>query len=355
MNISSESLYADLALRLLFERTLPCQLNDSRWDLFLQLAKKNVVFIRLFERLTTMGIIPSETVSHAVAQERERVRSAIELIGRIGNMCLQNGIPFVMIKAFQHYPDMGTDIDLFILDGSRSVDGLITESLSTTPISLDFATWVAGKTAYQIQGVSFPLEIHHGRMGHLGEHNVYPALMMRNRKQSDIDGINTFVLSSEDQLIVHVIQRIYDHYSFRLSDVILSIRLLREKALNWNYILSTTKQIGIVDGLRCYISYINQIHVSLFQQHLLCPAMEGLSVNREWGGVEFKNGLYRFGTVPVLTRVYAKKVLTELRAQNWESVARLCLLPAAAMVAGFRHAVRVFSNAKKIALTILLG
>src|SRR5256886_3133313 len=55
----------------------------------------------------------------AVAQERQRIRSALELMRQVSLACEAHGITFLFPKAFQDYPDFGDDVDLLVLPRDR--------------------------------------------------------------------------------------------------------------------------------------------------------------------------------------------------------------------------------------------
>ena len=310
-------------------------LDNLDWEWFLEFAQRNVILVRSNNCFREIDFeVPCEKYKIAVELEEERVGFALGLIDSIGKICSRAGVEYVFTKAFQHYPDMGHDIDLFVPSRSSRVDKIIGESLNSTHANGSLCSWIAGKSSYTIDGCSFPLEIHHGRLGHIGEHNIYPNMVMQNRRKVVIAGTSTWIPSPEDQLIVQALQRIYGHLYIRVSDVIRSFETLSTQELNWDYAFRITKQVGIFDGFSCYLNYIDEIHNSLFDRTLLpSEAEKALRLGR-WGKVRFTGWYYKFPTVSVISRVYLTKLFTEVRSLNWESIARLCVLvPVAIWVA----------------------
>jgi len=116
--------------------------------------------------------------------------------------------------------------------------------------------------------------------------------------------------------------------------------IVREEGLDWDYVSRAARKAGISDGLRCYLGYIDQIHVSLFEKSLLAPEIGKELAPEAQGKVQFRNGYYRFSTIPVACRVYSRKFFSEVVSQNWESVVKLCLLPAIAGLVGVRGLAR---------------
>ncbi|MDA2912737.1 nucleotidyltransferase family protein [Acidobacteriia bacterium AH_259_A11_L15] len=340
-----ESQYADITLRLLLrrERTGPSDgfrigdLAHVDWDVVLLFVQKNLITIRMFQALQEFGVpIRHQAYRDMVESERGRISRTMELIGRISEMLEGEGVEFVLTKSFQHYPDMGHDVDLFVLDRSARVDMLIKSAFRASISKESLSHKLAGKQGYEIDGYPSPVEIHHGRFGHVGEHNLYPQVLMRNRQQVTVDGITTFIASREDQLIVQAMQRIYSHLYIRLSDVVHTVSVIRRGDLDWDYVVGTAKRIGIFDGLSCYVSYVNQIYSRLFQTDVVSPEIGKLLVRGGVGKVRFKGWHYHFPIVLTVSRVYSRQFFATVGSLNWEGAARLCLLPPLTALAGFR-------------------
>lgn len=337
--------YADMVLNLLVrpeeinrqDKVSALQLGDVDWNFVLQLAQRNVITIRLFEALQDVGIaVPNRTYRNVVEAERARIRRMMELINRISEVLEREGIEYVFMKSFQHYPDMGEDADLLVLDRSSMVDLVIINSLRASVSKGSLSHKLAGKQGYEIHGYSSPLEIHHGRLGHVGEHSLYPKILTRNRQRIRLDGITTFIPSPEDQLIIQVLQRIYSHLCIRLSDVIHAVSLIRREDLKWDYVLAITRRVGIFEGLCCYLSYITQIHKELFGTDAVPPEWREVLVRDCYGKVHFQGRHYSFPVALVLSKVYSKEILALVESWDGEGVARLCLLPPLAILVGLR-------------------
>jgi hypothetical protein len=332
--VASDRRHAEGALRLLLgphgEWDRSPQAWD--WDVFVRVARDNVILVRSAAAFGELRVAQPAVFAEAAAQERRRVGRTVEWIGKISELCLQERVPFVFTKAFQHYPDMGHDIDLFVSDHSAGIDALLTRTLGASPIRGSLSHRTAGKTSYELSGCPSPVEIHHGRMGQIGEHTAYPAILMKNRRWTTVGGISTYVPSPEDQVILQALQRIYDHLSIRLSDVVHTVAALRAP-LDWPYVVETSRRAGIFDGVCCYLTYVDQIHEAVFGTSVVPEALQPALGRHRWGSVQFKEGVYRFPTGSVVGRVYGAKFLAELRALNWEGAGRLALLPPLAVLA----------------------
>jgi hypothetical protein len=255
----------------------------------------------------------------------------------VSSVCTANGIDFLFPKAVQHWPDMGDDLDLLVLSRSFEVDRCITEGLQAVAVDRDLSKRIAGSTGYQIEGCP-PLDIQHGRLGAVGEHAGYPAELIRNRCRVIIDGMEVFAASPEDQMVLQGLQRVYGRLGIQLCDVIHTMVAIRRDSLDWDYIVHTAGRVGVLPGLSCYLSYVEQIYRFLYRQNLVPPAVRPALLLEGWGRVEFRGGQYRYPTLKVNARLYGRQLGTQLAAGNWEGAGRVCLIP---VVGALRVAVRL--------------
>ncbi len=287
-------------------------LPEEEWKDFLSLAQKNVVLLRTAEIL----IDPfSPAFQEAVHAEKKRIKEVLSLIQRLGTLCEEAQIPYIFTKAFQHFPDMGHDIDLLVADRSRTIDRLLQERMGARRIESSCLNRISGKTNLEIPGFATLIEIHHGLIGHMGEHQTFAKQMIFRRVQQKFDEVETFVPSPEDQFLLQVLQRLYGHFYFRLSDLIKS-RQLMTLPLEWNYIRLTAHKIGIEQGLELFLKYL--------QQPLL----------------RFEGWVYPV-PFPAILKIYGWKWLSDVRARRWTSFFRLLLLPVAAGWMTLRKAARL--------------
>lgn len=154
------------------------------WDQFWRVARKNVVAVRA-------AIVLKNEV--AAEDEIRRIRETLPLIGKLGELCRRASIDFVMPKAFLHYPDMGHDVDLFVMDRGARIDSIIVTDLGGKPLPDSLVNRISRKTGYEIPGFSTPVEVHHGRMGHLREYAAYPRRVIERRVEISVGGVTTWI------------------------------------------------------------------------------------------------------------------------------------------------------------------
>jgi hypothetical protein len=108
-------------------------LNPAKFEALLELAAKNHVVIRAFSRLSELLRLngraePGERVSLAIEEENSRIREALGFLDRICSALEQDGCSMTVIKSLDHWPDLGSDLDLYTdADAADVVDVMRTK------------------------------------------------------------------------------------------------------------------------------------------------------------------------------------------------------------------------------------
>lgn len=330
----AESRYASWVLRLLLSPDAVADgLGALDWDVLLRVARANRVLVRTAERLAAGAIAVPERFAAAVAGERRRIQATLALMQRVSRACQARHIAFLFPKAFQDYPDFGDDVDLLVLTRSTRVDGGIIEGLSASPVPRDWGERIAGAVTYRVTGCPSPLDVQHGRLGIVGEHDAFPQVLIEHARVTVVEGIEFAEPPPEDQLVLQGMQRVAGRLRIALCDVVFTVSTLRRATLDWDYVIATARQHGALPGLGCYLSYVDQVHHDVFGQPLLAAAVSRSLMLRGWGQIEFRKGGYRFPIVRANSRLYWRQFRQRIARGDWTGAARLCLTP---VVAGAR-------------------
>lgn len=334
--IERENQYASIILRLLVDGTItPQEQSSVVWGDLLQIAAQNGVLVRVVDQLETIGLEPRHFFSAAVKEMRARNQRKLALIEHIGDRCNLANLEYIFPKALQTYPDMPGDIDLYVVATSIDVDRPLLKGLQARSLKRTLRNQIEGTANYIVSGCDSPLEIHHGRVGMVGEHRSYINQLIENAHPVIVEGQNFLMPSPEDQLILQALQRVVQRSYLRLSDVVTTITLISRNNLNWEYIVKTVKELNILYGLSCYLGFVEQIYREAFKNYLL-PAGFLMPVGVEMPRVEFKGGFYRFRRIQVGSVGLLNKFWSALIAENWAVATRLSLLPLLALTTAFR-------------------
>lgn len=325
---STEQAHARLVLRLLLDRRgdRPADVAMD-WALLLALAQQNSVLVRVAERLPLAGLEPPDFFVAAAERERERTEAVFAVMRRLGERCEEAGLDYLFPTAWQHYPDVGRDLDLLLLSRSQDVDGAILAGTAASLRARDLRDRLAGTALYWLHEVALPLDIHHGRLGLVGEHGTYPADLIHRRRRHVVAGEERFTPAPEDQLILQGMSRVAGRRSFSIADAAATAAIVRGQRLDWKYLVSVARHIGVLPGLSCYLSYVDEIFSDLYGRHLLPPPARQILTLDGWGAVAFRDGRYRFAALRVRPRLYWRQLAMAALAGQWRVASRLCLAP----------------------------
>ena len=346
MQSGDQKTLAAVALKLLLDRSSRLgEMDERSWhDLFTVVAK-NRVLLRATERLRELGSFPPIFFGKAEKREQQRAQGQVELIRTIGQLCSVSGLEFIFPKAFQHYPDMGRDVDLFVLTEPARVNALLVEALNASPLKRNFWNRLDGTVCYRIAGCEATLDVHYRRIGSLGEHGSLLKTILKNSNEIEIAGGRFLAPSPEDQMILQAMQRVYGRRQIRISDIVNVISSLRKDDLDWDYLIKSTKKLGIFQGLCCYLSYVDQIHFQIFQRDLLAAELRNVLILDGWGKVRFADPYFTFPTLRVAGWLYSKKLQTLLLSGDFDATSRLCMTPLAAVASVIRKASEALNQA----------
>jgi len=311
------------------------EIGEMGWHELLDVAARNCVLLRATEQLRKVGSFPPTFFSEAEKRERQRAQGQVELIRTISQVCSASGLEFIFPKAFRHYPDMGRDLDLFVLTRSAKVDALLVQALDASPLKKTFWNRLDGSVCYKIAACESTLDVHYRRLGSLGEHGSFLEIILKNSKEITMAAGWFLEPCAEYQMILQAMQRVYGRRYLRVSDVAAAISSMRKDDLDWDYLIKSTNQLGIFHGLCCYLSYVNQIHSEVFRRDL-STRLSNVLILDGWGKVEFENPYYTFPNLRVAGWLYSKKLQAALLSGNFDLASRLCLTPLAAIASAFR-------------------
>ncbi len=284
--------------------------------------EKQVVLLRTINALRKKNITLDQVWNDAFISEAKRVRLALHGIGALGQLCTDAKIPHAFTKALQHWPDMGHDIDLFVMDASLQIDALVLSHLKGVPASSSLVNRISKKTGFDLPSVVTPLEIHHGLIGHVGEHTLFGSLMISRLRPQFLDGVTVPTPSPEDLVLIQVIQRFYGHFYFRLSDVLNGWHLLASPNLNWDIIHKTAATLGITRGVTLYTEILKSLRHDVQKND---HSLEGLFHLNDTG-----NALKIPMSLPI--KLFLIKAGHDFAQGQWSGLGRMALIPFLAAV-----------------------
>ena len=331
MSPRSQARLASAVLQLLVDGVDPL-LADALWDDAVAVLERNAVLVRVADGLQALSRSLPPAVAAAATRARTRGQRVLHLMRRAADACERHGIPHVFPKGLPHFPDVGGDVDLLV-PVPTNVDPLIVDGLGATLQGPGFSHAVSGSRVYQLAGQpdALDLDIHHSRVGRLGEHPELATRLVENRRSVFVADVAWWVPTPEDALVLQGLDRVAGRRSFRIADVVSTVAAL-QGGLDWDVVLRTASATDVLPGLSCYLSYVSQIHREALGRELVLPPL-GVPRAASWGRAEFTRGAFHFPAVRVNGELYARAFGSAVARGRWLGAGRLLLLPLIAATA----------------------
>lgn len=307
-------------------------MRRGEFDDMVALAGSNHVVLRglntLVQCLSVQSDHPVATwAEEAMHEERLRIVNAVEHLHAICAAFEEEGLDVTVIKSLDHWPDMGSDLDLYTNAQPTSVLAMMHRRFHATILERSWGDRLACKWSFSIPGLPEPIEIHVGRLGQTGEQVAF-ARQLPGRAQLKTVADHVFrVPCPVDRVLISTLQRMYRHFYFRLSDIVNSSLLMRSGELDYQQLRSAAEAAGIWKGAAAYLMIVSDY----VQLHGGAPLDLPEAVMREadFGGnhTSFRRGFLRVPILPHSVRLYHAQLGDLLRKRDFQSSARLGLLP----------------------------
>ncbi len=242
-------------------------LSESELASYLTLANNHHVIVRAHSTLQLAAVEAAEKQSNekrhdanriadwcsrTLATERARISVAIGFLHSICNALESNGCRVAVIKSLDHWPDLGSDLDLCVVVDHEHIDRVMAKEFGAHAVQRSWGDRLAGKWNYSVPGLPELVEIHVQFLGQTGEHADL-ARRVVDRRVSRTIGEHTFLVAApEERIIISALQRVYRHFYFRLCDMVDTASLLQSKAVDFDELRSASSASGIWRGVATF-------------------------------------------------------------------------------------------------------
>ncbi len=317
-------------------------MNQDEFSSLLALAHRNHVIVRGMEAyrelmLSAQDNMRAEWAAAAVAAERTRIAKAIGYLRVICDSFEEEGLDVTVMKSLDHWPDFGSDIDLYTNAPSQAVCALMQRRFGAQIASRSWGDRLACKWNFLIPGLPEPVEVHTGRLGQTGEQLEIAARLPERSRLVEFDGQAFRVPSVSDRLMISTLQRMYRHFYFRLCDIVDSGTLATSGAIDYDDLRSSALAAGIWEGVATYLVLVSDYFRSYRAGDLGLPKFVKDSARFD-GAVRYHGGGFlRVPIMPQSAGLYRSQFTGLLRRRELQSSARLGLLPWLATAAAIGH------------------
>ena len=275
----------------------------------------------------------AEWAATALAAEGARIENAMSFLRRICATFEEQGYDLTVIKSLDHWPDLGSDVDLYTNAPSADVLKLMTQTFQAHVASRSWGDRLARKWNFEIPGLPEAVEIHMGRLGQTGE-QVGIAATLANRAGLARFGNNMLrVPVAADRLMISTLQRMYRHFYFRLCDIVDTATLSETGAIDYEDLRFSAKVAGIWKGVATYLVIVSDYLKHFRGKGLDLPPFVRLSARFGGREIHFVRGFLRVPIMPQSAKLYGSQLTTLLLNRELKNSVRLSLLPCLATAA----------------------
>lgn len=311
------------------------EVRDIQWDEFrelLILASSNHVIVRgleVFLDIMREGIDDTRTewAQSALWEERDRISLALRCLDDICAAFDGEGHNVTVIKSLDHWPDLGSDLDLYTDSRSEDVAELMTRRFGAQIARQSWGDRLAGKWNFHVPGLPEAVEIHVGRLGQTGEQVEMAAHLLKRSRSVPIEGHMFRILSASDRLMISTLQRMYRHFYFRLCDIVDTAELLEAGGVDYGDLRSSASAAGIWEGVATYLLIVSDYVKKYRGSGVELP--EFVINCARFGGevVYYHRGYLRVPIVPQSVKLYGTQIAGLAQKRQLQNCARLGLLP----------------------------
>jgi hypothetical protein len=308
------------------------EISLERFNEFVALASSNHVIVRGMERFLefmqeTQDAKRAEWAQIALEAERARIATALRFLREICAAFEFDGHDVAVIKSLDHWPDLGSDLDLYTNARSEDVARLMEQRFDGQMASRSWGDRLAGKWNFMIPGLREAVEVHVGRLGQTGE-QVAIASRLAQRTRRVMIGNEAFrVPSASDRLMISTLQRMYRHFYFRLCDIVDTAALSDSGLIDYQDLRASAIHAGIWEGVATYLVIVSDYVRKYSGARLDLPQF--VIAEARFGGdqVYYAKEFLRVPIMPQSAKLYGAQLAGLLRKRELQNGVRLSLLP----------------------------
>jgi hypothetical protein len=301
------------------------------------LANSHHVVMRAFPRLQQMmssegNAQSAEWAARAVEKEGARIENALSFLEPVCRE-LEAAGKVIVIKSLDHWPDLGSDLDLYTDADAPDVAAIMHKRFDAKLAARSWGDRLASKWNFVVPGLPEPVEVHVGRLGQTGEQVAIAKSMAARARSVEVASRRFRVPAPEERLLISTLQRMYRHYYIRLCDIVDNVRLVENQEIDYAHLRSLSHSAGLWDGLATYLMIISDYAKFYRGNGILLPAQVQRDARFGRREVCFRKNFIRIPVVPYSARLYASELARLVLNGEIRNSLRLSLLPGLATVA----------------------
>jgi len=312
-------------------------MNSEELSELEHLAQSHHVLVRSFPRLQQLLQLGGNPQSAAWAQtvfsqEQHRIQNALSYLEAICRELSQSG-NLIVIKSLDHWPDLGSDLDLYSDASPDEVVKIMRARFQAEPDERSWGDRLANKWNFVVPGLPELVEVHIGRLGQTGEQIATARSLVARSRVVEIAGCSFRVAAPEERFIISTLQRMYRHFYIRLCDIVDNASLVESGAIDYVHLRSLARTAGLWEGLATYLVIISDYVRKYRGKGLELPSIVTSEARFSGEHVFFRKNFIRIPLMPHSAGLYASELKRLLLNGEIRNSLRLSLLPGLATAA----------------------
>jgi hypothetical protein len=313
-------------------RTQIQYLRRNEFESLVTQAQSNHVIVRGLEAFLNLAREAQDSermdwANTALATEQRRIAVAVRTLHEICCAFEEKKLSVMVIKSLDHWPDLGSDLDLFTDADAREVIHLMRRRFGAKIAQRSWGDRLARKWNFIVPGLPEAVEIHVGRLGQTGEQYAFASSLF-GRSVHVLRGGHSFrVPCASDRITISTLQRMYRHFYFRLCDVVDTAGVIDAGAIDFDDLHASAQAAGIWEGVATYLVIVSDYLKTYRDSELDMPSF--ITAAAHFGGSEiyYGKGFLRVPILPQSARLYGSQLAGVLGRGELDIGARLSLLP----------------------------
>ena len=302
------------------------------------LASSNHVILRAFAPLqqifeSHVRNREAEWLSHAIGREQARIQHALNCLEQVCMTLEGHGCPVTIIKSLDHWPDLGSDLDLYTDADSTKLVDVMKSAFQAKLADRSWGDRLANKWNFIVPGLPELVEVHVGRLGQTGEQTAITRSVADRACQVNLQSHIFRVAAPEDRIVISTLQRMYRHFYVRLCDIVDNTQLLDSYAVDFAYLHSFGSIAGIWEGIATYLTIISEYVEAYRGDRAPLPSFVTGSAKFRAEQVQFRHDFLRVPILPHSLNLYAYEFKSLVLKGELRNSLRLSLLPCLATAA----------------------
>ena len=275
----------------------------------------------------------AEVLNQKLASEHQRVENALGRLQEIIWRFEKQGLPILVMKTLDHWPDTGSDLDLLVAAEEADVRRIFRVDFQATQQPPSWGDRLAHKLNFRLPQLKELVEVHIGCLGQTGEHRPLAAAVLARRIRRRYGAFSIPVPTHEDQVAIATLQRMYRHYYIRLTEIVNIHGLLSADRVDFDWLRAISEEASIWPGVATLIAVICQYSAAFGANPVTLPGHVHSAARFHANRIYLDRKFLRVPLIPEASGLFLRQITDTFRRSSFGPVARLSLLPVLATAA----------------------